>query len=342
VRIDCAQKEAAVSTAETLDALPRLSLCQLPTPMQRLDRLEEALGVADGPQLWIKRDDLTGLGLGGNKGRKLEFCLAEARRQNADVVITSGGVQSNHARQTAVAATALGFEVHLFLKGKRPERFTGNLLPSQLCGAQFHFIDSKDVYGDTPPVAAFVEQLRGAGRRTYVIPGGASNNTGAMGYVNAAREIRTQEQQLGQAFDWVFHATGSTGTQAGLLAGAQLFGLTAKVVGVAVGVVQDPEGRREGIARFANSVLAQLGSDRSVAVEQVALLCDYAGEGYAIPTPGGREAVDLLARLAGIFLDYTYTGKAMAALIDWVRTGRFRREDRVLFIHTGGQVALFA
>jgi len=331
-----------VTPAGALDALPRLRLCQLPTPIQRLERVEAALGLTGGPELWIKRDDLTGLGLGGNKGRKLEFALAEAQEQEADAVLTTGGLQSNHCRQTAVAGAALGLEVHLFLKGDRPERFTGNLIPSELCGAVFHFVGPKGAYTEEPSMTEFADRLRAEGRRPYVIPAGASNPTGAMGYVNAAREIKAQEEALGLAFDHIVHATGSTGTQAGLLAGAKIFGLSARITGVAVGTVADPEARRRDIAGFVDKILGRLGASGAVAEEDVHLLTGYVGEGYAVPTPEGRAAVRLLAERAGVFLDYTYTGKAMAGLIDQLRQGAFGPTDRVLFIHTGGQIALFA
>ncbi len=327
---------------ETLDALPRLRLCQLPTPIERLRRVEEALGLDGGPELWIKRDDLTGLGLGGNKGRKLEFALAEAQRQNADDVLTTGGLQSNHCRQTAIAGRALGFDVHLFLKGDRPERLTGNLIPSELCGAVFHFVGPKGAYADEPSMTEFAEQLRGKGRRPYVIPAGASNVTGAMGYVDAAREIKAQEDELGVTFDRIFTATGSTGTQAGLIAGRKLFGLGASVVGVAVSPVADPAERRKDIAKFAMKIMSRLGSDGTAEPGDVTLLTQYAGEGYGVPTPECRAAVRMLAERAGIFLDYTYTGKAMAGLLDQLTQGAFEPTDRILFIHTGGHIALFA
>jgi len=331
-----------MTPVEMLDALPRLRLCQLPTPIQRLERVEAALGLAAGPELWIKRDDLTGLGLGGNKGRKLEFALAEARQQDADVILTSGGVQSNHCRQTAIAGAALGFEVHLFLKGHRPERMTGNLLPSELCGATFHFVGPKGAYADAPSMRQFAERLKAQGRRPYVIPPGASNVTGAMGYVDAAREIKAQEEKLGRPFDLIYHATGSTGTQAGLLAGAKLFGLSASIVGVAVSPVADPPQRRADIADFANRILARLGARQSVTVDEVHLRTEHAGEGYAVPTPAGQAAIRLLARRAGIFLDPTYTGKAMAGLLDDIARGATAGAERIGFIHTGGHIALFA
>ena len=326
----------------TLDSLPRLRLCQLPTPIQRMRRLEQALGAADGPALYVKRDDLTGLAFGGNKGRKLEFCLAEAQQQDADTVLTCGGVQSNHCRQTAVAATALGFEAHLFLRGERPEKLTGNLLPSALCGAEMHFVGKDQPVSHGQAMAEFAEKLRSQGRRPYVIPTGASNTTGAMGYVQAAREIKAQQDEMGVEFDWIVTATGSTGTQAGLLAGAKLFGLTGRVIGMAVSPTSDVDARRAGIATFATETAQCLGADAPTSPDEVIFAADYAGEGYAIATEAGQAALELAARMEGLFLDPTYTAKAMAGLIDHVRRGEFAASDRVLFVHTGGTIAIFA
>ncbi|MCG3178741.1 MAG: L-cysteate sulfo-lyase [Phycisphaerae bacterium] len=319
-----------------LDALPRLRLCQLPTPIQRMTRLEKTLGLADGPHLWIKRDDLTGLAFGGNKGRKLEFSLAEAREQQADVVMTRGGVQSNHCRQTAVAAAALGMEPHLFLSGPQPAAMTGNLLPSQLVGARFHFNTTGD------DMVAFADQLKAQGRRPYVIPTGASNPTGAMGYVNAAREIVAQQRELGVAFDWIVCATGSCGTQAGLLVGARLFSLSAAVMGVAVSPPRDIASRREDVASLAARTADRLGLPAPVDSDNVLFEGGYAGEGYAIPTAAGTQAIELLARTEGVFLDPCYTAKAFSGLLDQLGKGRFDHGDQVLFLHTGGNVALFA
>ncbi len=327
---------------KTLDSLPRLRLCQLPTPIHRMSRLEQALGLTGRPELWIKRDDLTGLAFGGNKGRKLEFALAEARGEGAEVVFTSGGNQSNHCRQTAVAATALGFEVHLFLSGSRPERMTGNLLPSAICGAQLHFLADHPGVTRQELIEQQTEVLRALGRRVYVIPVGASYPTGAMGYVNAAREIRSQQQQLGAAFEWIVTATGSGGTQFGLLVGAALFALDARVLGFAVSPVEDLAARKESIAAGAARTAEALGLPPPAAGQDVLLDGDYAGEGYAVPTAAGRDAIELLARTEGIFLDPTYTAKAMSGLLAWVRTGRLAAAQRVLFVHTGGSLALFA
>jgi len=319
----------------TLDGLPRLRLCQLPTPLQRLERLERALGLVNGPRLFMKRDDLTGLALGGNKGRKLEFSLADARRQGADLVLTYGGVQSNHCRQTALAGAALGFEVHLFLAGDRPERMTGNLLPSSLAGAHIHF------NADAAAMEAFAERARGDGRRPYLIPAGASNAVGICGYVNAAREIAAHQRRLGVEFDRIVIAGGTTGTQAGLLVGAKLFGLSARVVGVAVGVIDLPA-CQDAVASNARRTAELLGMPAPVRRDEVEVLCDYVGPGYAKPTPAGREAIELLASNEGILLDPAYTGKAMAGLIDQLRQGAIGADETILFIHTGGWLALLA
>jgi len=360
----------------TLDSLPRLRLCQLPTPIQRLARLEVELGVEGGPELHVKRDDLTGLGFGGNKGRKLEFSLAEAQVQGADTVLTCGGVQSNHCRQTAAAARALGFGVHLFLSGKRPDRFTGNLLPSELCGAEFHFVNADDTVDLEGRMGKFAGQLRAQGRRPYPIPIGASNPTGAMGYVNAAREIRTQEEELGFAFDRIVITSGSGGTrsgdfavrqaflsglvsccphvsafpggkvphgtQAGLLVGKRLFGLQAKVVGMGVHHPKSIGQLREAFARLATDTGRRLGIDEVISPEEMIFVPDYVGPDYGVPTEESKAAIRLLARLEGIFLGPTYTAKAMAGLIDYVKQGKFEARERVLFIHTGGTIELFA
>lgn len=318
-----------------LDSLPRLRLCQLPTPVQRMKRLEDALGLAGGPQLYIKRDDLTGLALGGNKGRKLEFSLAEAQGQQADVVLTRGGVQSNHCRQTALAAAGLGMECHLFLKGDQPAAMTGNLRPSQLCGAHFHFNAGNE------EMAAFAEKLKADGRRPYLIPGGASNAIGSMGYVNAAREIARQQGELGVTFDWIICATGSAGTHGGLLMGKAIFGLEACVMGVAVSPARVAS-RQDDVASVARRAAELLGTEPPVQDPDVLVLCDYSGDAYAVPTQAGDEAVELLARTEGIMLDPTYTGKAMSGLLDQLKAGRFKPDQRVLFLHTGGYIALFA
>ncbi len=331
-----------MNAIEKLDALPRLRLCRLPTPLQRMARLAEKLHLADGPEIWIKRDDLTDLAFGGNKGRKLEFCLAEAREVGADVVFTSGGNQSNHCRQTAIAATALGFDVHLFLGGDRPPRMTGNLLPSTICGAELHFAGEEPSGTRRERMDRLAGELTASGRSVYVIPGGASSPIGTMGYVEAVREIARQQDDLGVTFDWIVCATGSGGTQVGLLVGKALLSLAARVQAFAVRPLEDVDARRRDIASACVKSAALLGLDSPVAETDVLLDDGYGGEGYDIPTDAGRAALELLARSEGVFLDNCYTAKAMAGLLDYVRSGRFAAGDRVLFIHTGGNIALFA
>lgn len=330
-----------MSVEESLDKLPRLRLCQLPTPVGRAGRLEKELGLTDGPEIWVKRDDLTGLAFGGNKGRKLEFCLAEAREAGCDVVLTRGGIQSNHCRQTAVAAIALGMEAHLFLKGHSPAKLTGNLIPSALAGAHLHFVGPGAPAGRYQ--AAFAGYLEEEGRKPYSIPSGASNPTGATGYVAAMREIMEDEKRLGFSFDWIVHATGSTGTQAGLLCGRDLFGHKGQVLGVKVSPpAEDLDPARVSLARFANQVAARLGAEGGTRPEDVHLEAGYVGAGYGAATEGTREAIGLFARNEGIFLDNCYSAKAAAGMLDYIRTGRFEPGQRLLFIHTGGNLELFA
>jgi len=325
-----------------LDSLPRLRLCRLPTPLDPMRRLSERLGLTDGPELWIKRDDLTGLAFGGNKGRKLEFCLAEARRLGADVVFTSGGNQSNHCRQTAIAAVALGFEAHLFLSGDRPPRMTGNLLPAEISGAELHFADDDPRATRQERIDRVAEQLKARGRRVYVIPGGASSPTGTMGYVEAVREIASQQDEIGGAFDWIVCATGSGGTQVGLLVGRAIVGMEARIQAFAVRPLEDVDRRRADLASACVKSAALVGADVTVGIDDVLLDDAYGGTGYDVPTDAGRAAIELLARTEGVFLDNCYTAKAMAGLLDYVRTGRFAPGQRVLFLHTGGNIALFA
>lgn len=342
--------DAETATRETglpplpkaLAAMPRLPLCRLPTPIQRMQRVEAALGLTDGTELYIKRDDLTGLAFGGNKGRKLEFVLAEAQRVGADTVLTSGGLQSNHARQTAIAARALGMTPHLFLKGERPESFTGNLLPSVLVDTEFHFVSPDEPDGPSGAMKRFAKECEARGGKPFIIPGGACSPSGSMGYVLAVREIMEQEERLSIRFDWVFSATGTGGTQAGLLAGKELLGLSARIAGIGVSIPKSIEDRQDQISRLANHVIEELGGEGRVAQEEVQYDPGYVGTGYSISTPAGEAAVKLVALQEGIFLDNTYTGKAMSGLLDYLKQGRIRPGERVLFLHTGGNLALFA
>jgi L-cysteate sulfo-lyase len=322
-----------------LGRFARIRLAHLPTPLEYLPRLTRALG---GPELWIKRDDCTGLSSGGNKTRKLEFLLAQARERDADVVLTQGATQSNHARQTAAAAAKLGLACHLLLEDRtgKTERFyteSGNVLLDHLHGASVeHCRPSSDMNGELEKIAA---RMRAEGRRPYVIPGGGSNPTGALGYVNAALELITQANDLGLKIDQVLHATGSAGTQAGLIVG--LAGIRSGVPLLGIGVRAPRDRQEQNVFELACATADLCGVGGAVARDDVVANCDYVGPGYGVSTPASIEAIEMLAHLEGILLDPVYSGKAMAGLIDLARKGRFKKGENVVFIHTGGSVGLF-
>ncbi|MFO1079576.1 MAG: D-cysteine desulfhydrase [Reyranellaceae bacterium] len=323
-----------------LGRFPRVRLAHLPTPLEPLTRLSERLG---GPRLWIKRDDCTGLATGGNKTRKLEYLVADALAQGADTLITVGALQSNHARQTAAAATRLGLKCVLVLEERQTQptevyRHNGNLLLDRLLGATL-----KRVPRDTPLVDAAeraAEEVRRAGGRPYVMPAGGSTPVGALGYVGCALELLQQANDQGLRIDHVVHATGSSGTQAGLLAGFEGARSGVKVLGVTVG--RPKASQEHNVAQLLDRTWAHLGLAGEAPHDAVAADDSYVGEAYGVPTPGMIEAVRLLAETEGVLLDPVYSGKAMAGLIDLVRRGRFGRDETVVFIHTGGQAGLFA
>ena len=325
---------------DALDRFPRVSLAHLPTPLERLERLSEHLG---GPEILIKRDDYTGLALGGNKTRKLEFLMAAALEQDADTVITTGGLQSNHVRQTAAAAAKLGLEAELVLTRNVPWEGGdyadgGNVLLDRLLGARLHILP-----GETDRDAAMEElagRLEAEGRRPCVIPLGGSTEVGALGYVACARELAAQAETLCGGFDALVLASSSGGTQAGLVAGLAALGHPARVIGIDVDA--DPGGVRHIVAGIARATLARLAPRSSLAEGAVIVEGGYAGAAYGLPTQAMIEAVALLARLEGILLDPVYSGKAMAGLIGLIGAGRFRPGERVVFLHSGGTPALFA
>ena len=322
-----------------LSLFPRIQLGHFPTPLEPMANLTKLLG---GPRLWIKRDDCTGLSTGGNKTRKLEFLMAEAVALRADVVITQGATQSNHARQTAAAAAKLGMKCHILLEdrtGSKDPDYTdnGNVLLDRLHGATVERrAGGSNMQHEMELVA---DKLRADGARPYVIPGGGSNPVGALGYVNAAVELVAQAAVRGLRIDYLIHATGSAGTQAGLVAG--LHGLNSDIKLLGIGV-RAPKDKQEGMVHeLANRTAEHLGLRGPVPRECVMANCDYVGAGYGIPTPGMQEAVELLARTEGLLLDPVYSGKGMAGLIDLIRKGFFKPTDNVVFLHTGGAVALF-
>ncbi len=311
---------------------PREPLATLPTPLHDLPRLTALLG---GPRLLVKRDDLTGFALGGNKVRKLELFLADARAHGADVLITCGGVQSNHCRVAAAAAARAGMRSILVLSGQRPERPTGNLLLDELFGAELIFVDSRGERASR--MDALAREARGKGHRPYVIPLGGSTPLGAYSYVEAARELASQCSALGVTPSAIVHSSSSGGTQAGLVVGCLAAGLATRVVGISADETREDLGRM--VADIAELLAKQLGL-QAPGHDAIEVLDDYVGDGYGVSTPASEEAARLFARHEGIVLDPTYSAKAAAGLIDLIRRGRFRRGETVCFWHTGGNVPL--
>lgn len=318
---------------------PRRFLAHLPTPLERLDRLSAELG---GPEIWIKRDDCTGLSTGGNKTRKLEFLMAEAELAGADIVMTQGATQSNHARQTAAFAAKMGMACHLLLEDRTKSnnenyKTNGNVLLDHLHGATTETREGgSDMNAEMEAVA---EKFRAEGKTVYTIPGGGSNPTGALGYVNCALELLTQVNERGLAIDHIVHATGSAGTQAGLITGLKALNANIPLLGIGVRVPKDVQ---EGnVFKLASATAEKLNCAGVVKREDVVANCDYVGAGYGIPTEGGLEAIRMFAELEGILLDPVYSAKGAAGFIDLIRKGHFTKDQRVVFLHTGGASALF-
>lgn len=322
-----------------LARFPRIHLAHLPTPLERLDRLTAELG---GPEIWIKRDDCTGLSTGGNKTRKLEFLMAEARAQGADMVMTQGATQSNHARQTAAFAARLGMGCHILLEDR-----TGSNDPSYNESGNV-FLD--DLHGATrekrgpgldmnAEMEAVADSFRARGRKVYTIPGGGSNPTGALGYVNCAFELVGQANDRSLPIDHIVTATGSAGTQAGLIVGLRAINANIPLLGFGV---RAPKARQEdSVLALAQRTADKIGASGCVRREDVVADTDYVGEGYGIPRADTIEAIRMFAELEAILLDPVYSGKGAAGLIDYCRKGRFRKGERVVFLHTGGAVGLF-
>jgi len=319
----------------TLRALACESLAPHPTPVDRLDRLGQRLG-PDTPALLMKRDDLLSFGMGGNKVRKLQTVVAAARAAGADTLITCGGLQSNHCRATAAAGSALGLRVVLVVNGECQARPTGNALLDQLFGADVRHVASREARATT--MAAVAEELTTQGHRPFVIPLGASTPTGAAGFAKGVEELLT----AGVSPTVIVHSTSSGGTQAGLIAGCALFGLKARIIGISADESTDTlssivRGLLEQMGSLLGASASAIGLDRPIEV-----LDTFVGDGYGIPTPASREALELTARAEGIVLDPVYTAKAMAGLIHLIRSQQVATTDRVLFWHTGGQAGLFA
>lgn len=322
-----------------LARFPRVHLAHLPTPLEKLDRLSKELG---GPEIWIKRDDCTGLSTGGNKTRKLEFLMAEAMAMGADTVMTQGATQSNHARQTAAFAAKLGLGCHILLEdrtGSNDANYNdnGNVLLDHLHGAT----TSKRAGGmDMQAEMEFAaDKLRAQGRKVYLIPGGGSNATGALGYVNCAFELVSQANDRSMVIDHLVTATGSAGTQAGLITG--LKAMNARIPLLGIGVRAPKEKQEENVFALALKTAEKLGCPNVVERGDVVADSSYVGAGYGIPREDTIEAIRMFAQLEGLLLDPVYSGKGAAGLIDYCRKGHFKKGEKVVFLHTGGSAALF-
>jgi D-cysteine desulfhydrase family pyridoxal phosphate-dependent enzyme len=339
--------DAARAGRSAIDALPRVPLATLPTPLHELPRLRGALGgPARCPKLLIKRDDLTGLALGGNKARKLEFLIGDALARSATVVVTTGAAQSNHARMTAAAARAAGLRVELVLTAEPNPPLQGNLLLDRLFDATIHFVpppaDPTLATSDEEEakVAEVMANLRARGERPYLIPVGGSSGVGVLGYFAGTPELLAQLAALGEHPTRLYFASGSRGTQAGITLGAKHFRAPYEVYGVAVSGGESF--KRERALRIANDAAGLAAINTRVTDADLVTDQDFIGEGYGIATPECLEAVRLLARTEGILLDQVYTAKAMAALIRHARDGVIESAATVVFVHTGGAPALFA
>jgi L-cysteate sulfo-lyase len=323
-----------------LDQFPRVSLAHLPTPLEHLPNLSKHLG---GPEIWVKRDDCTGLATGGNKTRKLEFSMAAALAEGADTIVTVGAVQSNHVRQTAAAAAKLGLACEVLLEHRvadpsEPYAHSGNVFLDKIFGANLReYPGGADFDAEMESVA---DEVRAAGGKPYIIPGGASNNVGALGYVNCAIELLEQAQQQGLEIDHLVTATGSAGTQAGLAVGLKAAGSDVPLLGIGVNVPREQQ--EEKVYKLAVETAEYIGQPGVVGREDIVANCDYVGPGYGVPTDSMNEAILLLARLEGLLFDPVYSGKALAGMIDLVRTGQFESAETIVFLHTGGSAALFA
>lgn len=324
---------------ERIGALPRVVCGSYPTPLEELRRLRHVLGPRC-PRLFIKRDDYTGTAFGSNKLRKLDFAIAAETIAGTECVVTIGGERSNHARVTAAICAKFGIQCILILDREADRKTDSPMIPASqwafgLFGAEIRFVESR---ADREPAAlVLVAELQQRGIRASYLPLGVSFPLGAIGFVNALAEMKSQFGDSTEP-DFVFHASTSGGTQAGLVAGCPLLGMERTTI---IGVSPDDSKElvSDRVARIANGVFETLGSEHRVSEKDVVVLDQYVGEGYGKPTDESKEAALLAARTEAVILDQTYTGKAFAAVLDWIRTGRLTKNDTVLFWHTGGQLA---
>lgn len=310
------------------------------TPIEYLGNLTKVMG---GPNIYMKRDDLLGLTSGGNKTRKLEFLMAEALEQGADTILTCGAVQSNHCRLTLAAAVKEGLKCQLILEERVPGSYSpeasGNNFLFKLLGVEAVRVvpGGSDMMAELEKLA---EELRAQGRKPYIVPGGGSNPTGALGYVSCAQEIEEQAFEMGVKFDHIVSASGSAGTHAGLISG--IIGNNMNIPMTGISVNRPKELQTDAVFSLAERTLAKLGSANKIKRDDVVVFDDYVGPGYSRPTQSMVDAVQLLARTEAILMDPVYTGKAMAGMLDLIRKGYFKDCENILFVHTGGSPALYA
>ena len=316
------------------DHLPRFPLAFLPTDLHPLPRLSAQLG---GPQLWIKRDDQTGLAAGGNKVRKLEFLIADALAQGADTILTIGAVQSNHCRQTAAAAVRAGLSCHLILGGRPPAQSNGNLLLDELLGAELHWTTRDN---RTRRLGELAAELSAAGRHPYPVTLGGSDPVGASGYAKAIEELQAQCRAQGLSPDSIVVPSSSGGTQAGLVAGAWALGWDVPILGISIDETEAD--LQANVADLATRTTSHLACPHTFKPGDIRVNAGYLGAGYGIMGDLEREAIKVMARAEGIFLDPVYTGRAFGGLLDLIRRGAYRPDQNVIFWHTGGTPALFA
>lgn len=315
---------------------PRVRLANLPTPVRHLARLGQSFG---NPELYVKRDDLTGIGLTGNKVRKLEFLVADARDRGAQVLITCGAVQSNHARATAIAAAKVGMNCHLVLRMSNSRTFDGNLFLDRLVDAEIKFISEAEYESVDEIMAELAQEYAERGQKAYVIPEGGSNALGAVGYIAAVEELKQQLGQAGLKIDAVVAAVGSGGTHAGLLLGSRIHGLQAEIIGI--NVCDDAPSFVNRIYDLTRSWNKQFAGEPKLSRSDVKIVDGYVGKGYGLSRREELDTIKTAARLEGLLLDPVYTGKAMYAIKDLIQKGLLAPPKRILFVHTGGIYGLF-
>ena len=318
-----------------LRGMPSVALAHYPTPIEEAPRLRAALG--GGPRLLVKRDDAISFGFGGNKVRKIEMVAARARAEGADLLITTGGVQSNHCRVTAAAAAKLGMRCVIVANGTPPDRLSGNALLDSMFGAEVRYVATRE--DRAPAMEQAAAEWRARGAHPFVIPLGASTPLGALGFARAVDEMVSQ---LPAPPDFLFHSTSSGGTQAGLVAGCAMHRLDTRVIGISAD--ESVAGIQATVSRIIEGMGAKLGIDGKALVSSCTIEADdrFVGDGYGMPSAASREAQSLLAGTEALVVDHTYTAKALAGMIAWIREGRVAPDATALFWHTGGQVGVFA